>query len=552
MTKHRGLAQYGGWLAVGIPFVALVVIGYALFPRAPFSGDAGVKLAQANDLWDSRFSTRRLDHDRAIDPTGTFVPFGEGFVHKDGDDFKAAYSVVFGATAAVPIGLFGDHGVPIIPLGGSLLISIAVFLFLRRFDLHPGWIACVIALTLFVTPFLLYSFELAEHTIAGGLVTMAFVVAMQHAERRRAVLWAGVLVALAAVVRPEGYLCVAAFGVGIAALPVAGVRAWLERAGLFVAGALVVLLVYWGLNLVTAGMWEPMFGADRIRDATVQSSIVTMLITELPKVKLWTWLVPFAVVLAVGIAAPHRFSARWRILLTIAATVVVAVFAYRAQSLTKARTISGLVAVTPLACLGLVRGPWASMTRCVWVTSVVFIVLAVVLEPTGAAGGLQLGSRYLLLVIPALVCLAVISVVEVVRATGNRVWQAAVLLPALALVVLQAKAMYGERGIPKCLELQRKGARAIATVRASKSDVVITSRYWESRVLAQTKFDGKSLFTAQGDLGVALVEALAAKGVTQFLYTGGENLAIPLQDGRTARTRLVHKGFIVAQEVLIE
>ncbi len=540
----------GPWLAALIPFAAVVVWVYGFTPRAPFSGDAGTKLIQAQSLWDAGYAARSVSYDYALDPDGTYFPLGEAFVRRDSGKHKVVYSVVIASLAAPTVGLAGEDGVPIVPLLGTLLLALALMRVLRRYE-SPVWVIGLVEIAALVfTPVLLYSFELSAHTLAAGLVTLAFSFLIDP-ESRRGALWAGALAAGAATVRPEGYLALAALGLGVAAMPATGLHMWLRRCLLYAAGAVPVVLAYWAINYVSTGAVVPTIASATRLEPDVWKSVTTQLITELPHAKLWTWMIPFVVVIGVGLVPRRWLGDRYRWIAVTGAAVVVSVFVYRAQELSEARTLSGLLAVTPLVLLGLARGPLAADTRAAWVASIVFIALVVLLEPTGLAGGLQLGSRYLVLVVPMLMVLAARLIVEVAR-EARPLARAAVAVAVLIVFALQARGMYSARGLPKTMEITRKGAAVIALAKASPSQVVVTRRYWESRVLAQLVLAGKRLYTVQGDIGAALVERLAARGVSRFLYTGGETLAIPLQDGRWARTQSLDKGWIYLQEVRIE
>ena len=527
----------------------LVAWVYGFSPRAS-SGDPGVKLAQADALWESSFQSRGLLRDEKIDPQGSYTPYGLPFVRVVDHDVQGIYSVVFTGLAAPPIGLLGMRGAAVVPLLGSLLVALGLGLLLRRLGASPAWTFATCAIALLATPILLYSSELFEHTLAAGLVTLALAVMVSSEESPHPRPWlAGLLVGAAGAVRPEAYCAVAALGVGVALAPAATRRDRLLICTHYLAGALAVLVPYWLLNLVSAGAWDPAVATNVGRSATMEGAR-TILITRI-KDGSWLWFLCLPAVALAALIPPRLGRGCARLAAFIAAGLALAVLAYLAQEHSTDRTTAGLLAVTPLACWGLATGPFEARTRLLWIFVLLYGPLVVLLDRSGTAGGFQVGARYLIPIVPVLLVL-VAARVRREMATGNHLVKAMVALPAVLLLALTVRGFFGSRALPKYLDILDKGVAAEDVVRELNGQIVVTRRLWESRVLAPLTLKGVDLYTCQGELGSVLTESLAARGITRFIYVSNRAIDIPLADGRHARTVQQHTGWMPLQEVRIQ
>ncbi len=531
------------------PWVLLVVWVYGFSPRAS-SGDPGVKLAQAESLWKSGFQSRGLLRDEKTDPQGSYTPYGLPFVRVVDGEIQGIYSVVFTALAAPPVGLLGMAGAPVVPLLGSLLLAFGLGLLLRRLGAHPAWTFATCAIALLATPILLYSSELFEHTLAAGLVAMALAVTLPGEESRRPrPFLAGLLVGAAGAVRPEAYCAVAALGIAVALAPAATRRERLLACIRYLAGALAVLVPYWLLNLATASAWDPAVATNVGRSATMEGAR-TILITRI-KDGSWLWFLCLPAVALAALVPPRLVRGRARLAAFIVAGLGLAVLGYLAQEHSTDRTTTGLLAVTPLACWGLATGPFEARTRLLWIFVLLYGPLVVLLDRSGTAGGFQVGARYMIPIIPVLLVL-VANRVRHEMATGNRLVQAMVALPAALLLALTIRGFFGSRALPKYLGILDKGAAVEDVVRELHGQIVVTRRLWESRVLAPLTLEGVDIYTCQGELGSVLTERLAARGTTRFIYVSNRAVDIPLADGRHARTAQQHTGWMPLQEVSIQ
>jgi hypothetical protein len=145
------------------------------------------------------------------------------------------YSPAFPLASAPFYALLGTWGLFLLPLAGTLAIVMLLSPLLER-DYLPIATAAV-----FATPLFWYTLVFWEHTLAAALALGAYVLLVR--ERPFA---AGLVAALGAVFREEGYVMIAAVAV---ALVLTRRRVVLP----FLTGTLVPLLPLWSFNWMTFG-----------------------------------------------------------------------------------------------------------------------------------------------------------------------------------------------------------------------------------------------------------------------------------------------------------
>jgi hypothetical protein len=483
------------WRA-GLGIIALVLVGWSLLaaPRGFMSGDSGVKLIQAHDLWDSGMSSRALRKDPA------FIAFGRvggDFERRVGRRDQGIYSIVFVAPLAVLTGLFGAHALPILPLVGGLLALLGLSQLLAAWRVSREVALAALATSALATPLLFYSSQLFEHTLAAGLVTLA----LASQTRARDVL-SGALVALAATIRPECYCAVAALGIAGMAIPGGRMR----RAIGYLAGALAVLVPFWLFNHATAGAWDPLVVADHGNHQSAANALV-LLWGEIPKAPLWAWLLPLSLPLGLGLAGRRGPAA------IVVTAVVFAIAGWRAASLSHARVLDGLFAVTPLVGLGLLAGP----RRPAWIFAVLYVAAVTLLDKSGTGGGLQLGARLLVPVVPVLVALAA----DVVDA--HRTWLvrgSAALLVAVSLIV-------DLRGVHQATVIANASSQASARAAVAPGHMIVVKLDWQAGVLAPLLLSGKDVIISHRRDDAWIFQTLAARGEPGCAYISPIRVALP-------------------------
>ncbi len=541
-------------LAVAAAALAIWVLGFA--SRGLFSGDSGVKLAQSHALWDGGFSTRALPQDRAVDPSGKFLPYEETlrrpvFQRVVDGEHQGIYSLSFTAAAAPLVGLLGTTGMMLVGLAGGIGILLGVDRLLGRMGASsPARVAgAVIAVAL--TPVLLYSAQFTEHTPAVALCTFAIAALL---EPRRPLI-AGLLLGLAATMRGECYIAIAAAGVALVARDTPGrVRDGVR----FVAGALAPLLLYWALNLWLSGTWDPVVTSQKA--APERWLNTERLLFGEPRdgsPVLWLGLLGFVTMLA--LAPPPRAAADPRgPILRLLGSAILLFLAWtlhaqfeRALAAKITRVPRGLFAVTPLVAYGLLGSIWEARWRPVWIYGALATAAIVALNGSNDAGGLQLGARFLLPVVPALIALAVATVDAELRAPRPLGLRAAAAAGPAALAL--ASGLLLVEGVGHAYPIVRDGATATAAARGAPGDVVVT-RYWvESQVLAPVLLDGKRIFQTppKHDLR-EILERLDATGVHDVLVINKTPVEMTLRSGARVRTVRSYKEKYRFHELVIE
>jgi hypothetical protein len=485
-------------LGVGLVGVALVVWTLFLSPAGHYSGDAGVKYIQAHDLVTQGFRTRALRDDATLDPDGAISRVGTPYEWRAKDGRRlGVYSIAFEAVAApfVAIGLRASF---VVPLVGALLTIIGLALLLRRLGVAPPIVVGAVGFCALGTPILFYAAQLFEHTLAAGFVTCAL--AILHGDGRWREARAGALGAAAAIIRPECYCALSAIGIGLLVA-----RRSIRPAIAFGLGAAAVLLPYWATNLVTAGTWDPLVTV-KTAQKDPSSSFAMFLWGEWGRVKAWVLAVPFVVALAAAFA-----PGRARDLAVWAAAGAALVVGWLVQSHSPARILSGLFTVTPLLFLGLVH----ARERLLWIAAVGFMAQVVVIHRGGLGGGLQLGARMFLPVVPALCALVAKEL------TWRRSGLCAALAAGLAALSLRGQVVGMRQGIA----IAREAELATEHIATLPGSVVVTSLFWQAPVLSPALNQGKDVLVVPAGQREGLVARLLARGDRAFVYVDRAPLA---------------------------
>jgi hypothetical protein len=532
---------------IACALVAALICAWALFgaARGHFSGDSGVKFAQSVELWRTGFASKALSHDTAIDPERRWAPYTP-LVGTYRGERQGIYSLVFTGVGAPAIAAFGLDGIVVLPLLGTLLCLVGVLLLGQRLALSPWVTSAAIAVTGLATPLLFYAAQYQEHTLAAGLVTIGLALVTPDAAGRRRPALAGALVALAATVRPECYCALPALGLAALVQPELDLRR-LVRDGLWlVAGAVPVLAAYWGLNLLASGTWDPLVFHNRGKKAPPNTP--QLLLFGPVQGQPWPGLsLTLHVAIYAALLPLHRLPATARAIaraLGAAALVAVGVWAFRHQS---DRVLLGFLAATPFLGAALIAGPWRPRAGALWLFVLVFAVEVIHFDRSGVAGGLQLGARFLLPVIPAMVVVIAAMLDQELRSPS---WIARGAAIAVAVAMLAVSFEPARVGLRKSELIARGAEIATAQALAVPGDVVVTRRWWESQVLSPVILHGKRIFDVGGDPGLLLAR-LRAQGVTDFALVARKDQRFSVPGGGEARTAERWPGWLEIQRVTI-
>jgi hypothetical protein len=539
------------WVARA-PAIACAVVSAALIvwvclaaSRGHFSGDNGVKFAQSVELWRSGFSSKAMPYDMATDPDVKWPPYA-ALIDTFRGERQGIYSLVFTGLGAPGIAAFGLDGVVIPALLGTVLALLGVWLLGRRLDLSP-WITCAaIAITAGLTPFLFYAGQYQEHSLAAGLVALGLAFLTPDAAGRRRPAIAGALVALAATVRPECYCALPAAGLVVVLQPELAVKR-IVRDGLWlVAGAVPVLLAYWGLNHLVSGTWDPLVFHNR--EKKMFPNTANLLLFGPTKGEPWPslgWTVRIAIF--ASLLPVHRLPPIARALVRAALAIALlrmGLWAYQHQH---DRVLLGFFAATPLLGYALAGGPWMHRSGALWAFALTFIVEVIHFDKSGVAGGIQLGARFLLPAVPPLIVVAAALVDQDLR-SRSRVAAAIALAIGIALVATSVQP--ARVGYRKSDVIARGAEVATEHARAARGDVVVTRRWWESQVLSPVILDGKRIFNIHGD-PTPLLARLRDRGVTDFAYVAYKDQRTPLPGGGEVRTVERWPGWLEVQQATI-
>lgn len=545
MIEARKLARLTPSLVVTAAAMALAVWVIALAPHGIFSGDSGVKIAQAHALLDSGFESRALVYDYDFDPEHRYFPYQkQDFTQVVNGKRQGTYSLFFTALAAVLVAVFGKLGLLVMPLAGGIASGVGGFALARRVGVSPLVAAGVAVIAMWVTPMFFYASQFWEHGVAAGLVTAGLWMMTPGDERRERPMLAGVLLAIAGTFRPECYCAVAAAGFAVVALPAASFKARAWRGALYLAGAIPVLVAFWGLNVWTAGTWDLAVSANANPASALGA--FTMLVGKVRATHdLAAWTLIAAVVVAL---IPWRWRAGTLGLVPHAIlTALVGWVAWQTQSESTARVLTGLFSVTPLLAYGVFAGPFFARSRHLWMFATLFLVQVLLLERGDNAGGLQLGARFLLPAVPALLVLAAaVAYREWTEGRFRGVRRATVVVSIAALLIISATGL--NKGAHQALAIANQGESVTAVVEKLPADVVITFRGWESQVLAPALLDGKRFYLVRGNPR-PLYERLVKRGVESFSVVTRNPVDIRLSDGRRLRTVAEYPGWLDIQHV---
>jgi hypothetical protein len=189
--------------------LALVLLARGLPPRTFFVGDPGVKLIAARNAIEHPSRPLDIDLPRI---GGQQVGLLDPFFRVHGDHAHATTSELFPLISAPLIAMFGIRGAFVLPAVGFLLALASIAYLGRVLDERRRW-----TLLLFVavacTPLLFYALEFWEHTLAVGIAATGTILFVAR-RSSLSLLTSGLLLGLAALLRPEALCYCAALLVG--------------------------------------------------------------------------------------------------------------------------------------------------------------------------------------------------------------------------------------------------------------------------------------------------------------------------------------------------
>jgi hypothetical protein len=503
-------------VAVAVAIAVAVVISLAM-PRGLFSGDEGIKLAQIQGLVASRFTDAALYDPGAryaVDRRHEALTKAPGFTRVDKQSGKVygTYPLLY---AALAVPFYWAGGAFAVPWLSLLALAIALVLTARLARVSLGSdasAAAVVAVVALSSPLLLYGGLVIEHTasVAALLGAIALLVGQDPPLRRLAA--SGALYALATCFRTELY----AFAPSMALILAwrIGLRpsAW-RRWCAFAAGAVVVVGLFLVAHRLATPFWHPTLAVS----TTAPPSLLRVRFIQLVPRELYEegrLLVLATLAAAVVAMAPGRARRPVQLVLTAAATAAwgfLAFKAVRAVDGDHVRTVTGLLTTTPIAVLALLRGvdrrERESPIAVFAAAALAFAAVVVLVPKRGSAGGLELGSRYMLPILPLLAIAAIDH--------ARRHWvhgACAVALVGLGVWASVANVRSEHR-------VRALGAHVIDAIEEPPADAMFTPVWWVAQ-LAVPAQDRTCLYV--GSASTRLYDRLFDAGLTRIAVLRGK------------------------------
>ena len=505
-------------LVLGGAFLLLLVQAALLPPGAVWITDNGNKQMVLENL--VRHGTPAMVNPAAeLDPGNRFFPDGNFHFRVEEGRVRSIYPEFFSALALPGCRLFGDAGLWILPVGGTLA-ALALFLALiARLGLPPRFEALSAGLLLCGSPLLFYSGTFWEMTAAA-----AFPLAALLAARKRRWFLAGLLLGAGLWLREEFYLI--ALASGIAAL-VFYPKEW-KRCLPFGAGFLALAVPLWVYNSAVYGHILGFHGAlyytHNVETAPTFAERIAGLFEGFfvylwkfnsgnPETVWYYWLAltpMFLLPVAGFLRGAERFKAAvawaavaaWAFLLWLYRTNPAPLFA--------AGLTVGFVTSSPLLAgffLNwrnlLCRGP--RPRRAVTLAALLYS-LALPLVLTRSDIGIIWGARHYLLVFPVLFALGLTGFVRL----G---WRRR---PVLAAAVAAAALALQATGIRLLFTAAEDAAEVQSTVAALEPRVIVSDVFFLPEMTPRLFFDKQWLYLGKDGRVDELVAALRDGGAKRF------------------------------------
>ena len=502
MLHHR-------WRLAAIVTVLAATFAWGVaLPRGLFSGDEGIKLAQIQGLDDAGYADGALLYrGHASDPTNALHPLkSPGFTYEVDGRVYGTYTLLYPALA-VPIYRAGGFAwVWLLSLAGLAIMLVATAQIAARVTGSERVATAAVLAIGFATSVGLYACTIFEHTLAGGCLLAAIAILTGSITTRR-VLAIGALFAAAIALRTE----LLAFGPSLLVLCAwrFGVRrAALRYYALVALGGAAVLAGFIAFNLALSGVWHPTLLASKTAAAGSFSDRACHLAAQ--TLGGWRYVAVWITLAAAALAfmlrrRPHAVTAIGALVgvLWIALTL-------RAIATMGVRPVVGLLTTAPVVALALIwrrpqlRGRSITTTALV-LAAALFVAILVLLPKRGAIGGLELGPRYLIPIVPLLV----IAALDGARTSRVRIACAIVLaLAGTTALVANAQSQYS---------IRRLGATVVEVAEQAGADVVTTDVWWVAQLAVP----------AQADRIVMLTEN--KRDVWQRLYAGDHRRVLVLR-----------------------
>ena len=462
-------------------------------PRGLFSGDEGMKLVQAMALADGGLLAPELRYPgEKYDPTGTAYPFTKLFYVEHNHKRYGIYPITFIAPSAAGRAVFGFWGLHIFPLLCGLWACHLVALLATQVTHSTRW-GSATALTMVVATPVGANVALFNEHAPGLAFFLAGICLLARASPSRwQLMLSGAALGFSATLRPEllaGIPAIALFVVALRGIN-KNAAAQLLWAGL---GAVPILALFAAYNFYTTGYVLPSLVANLTASPPTDRWAMVRLLYDDRAPTDATRRVMLLLFTLVGIAWIRVMPRR---LVLFAAAIAVGLWTYYAAlaldrvtpGVGQFRTAIGLFTTCPLLVIGLLVGVQPanletlpddkSALRLARACTLCAVALGSAIFFTNAArdaGGLQLGARHLLVVVPLLLIPTAAVCASLSRTNA---------LTLVALTALAISLWASKLNIVAFRAVARDSETLTSAVEKSQAKDVVTNFWWGPQVLA--------------------------------------------------------------------
>ena len=472
----RAVRSRPATVAIAVVLIAAFGWGVAL-PRSLFSGDEGIKLAQIQGLDATSYRDGALLYrGQDSDPEHALHPLkSAGFTYEVDGRVYGTYTLIYPALAVPIYRALGFAWVWLLSWLGLAIMLIATARIAVRVTGSERVAAWSVLALGFASSTGLYACTIFEHTLAGGCLLSAIAILVGPVTPRRS-LAVGATYALAVAMRTE----LLVFGPSLLLLCAwRFAKAWRAYARVAIGGA-SVLAMFIAFNLVLSKAWHPTLLASKEGPASTFEDRACHLVAA--TLHGWGYVAVWATLAAALFAMLLRRRAR---VVTALGAIVGALWiwmTWRAIATMGARPVVGVFTTAPIVALALVwRRPASSKLLA---AAALFVAVLVVLPKRGAIGGLELGPRYLIPILP----LVVIAAIDAARASRVRIACAVVLgLAGTAALVANAWSQFS---------IRRLGANIVDVAETANADVVTSDVWWVAQLATPVQAERIVLVTS--------------------------------------------------------
>lgn len=454
-----------------------------------------------------------------FDPEHRFLPDGNFHFQVMNGEVRSIYPEFFSALALPGYLLFGEAGIWILPIGGTMAVLAFFLALLSRFGLSPKQEAVCCGLLLCGTPLLFYSGTFWEMTLAT-----VFPLAAILAARNRQLFLAGILLGAGLWLREEFYLI--ALAAGIAALAFYP-RFW-RRCIPFGLGFLALALPLWIYNVMVYGHILGLHGAlYYTHNVEVVPTLTEQMFGVLEGIFIylfkfnsgnpetvwyyWVALLPMFLLPVAGFlrnAETFKLSVAWAAVVSWA--FLLWCFWFNPASAYASGLTVGFVTSSPLLAGFflhwrdlLCRGP---RPRRMIVLASLLYCLALPLVLTRSDIGIIWGARHYLLIFPVLFLLSVIGFARMKKSVALAV---ALILAALTLQAIGIRSLFG---------VAEDVARAEETIIQNSSLHIVSDVFFlpEQTPRAFSRFNARWFYLKNDSRIDELLSMLRSHGVKEF------------------------------------